>query len=221
MKNNIIKFFIVICVFFLCLFIGKHQTSYAIYRSVLNTDIYLSILEPSGSYTVTFHSEGGSNVNPMVRTYNEEIGPLPSPDRPGYNFVGWYTEDGNTKITAETKVTEDIDYYAHWAKLVCKNAEEGTLHTETCQSGGGCLRHDYARGNTITYGTIPTVSSPLSGDAYDCDVNNDGIYSPTTERFYFVRENTDNTDNAVLVHYTSFDENGQMDSSIDKATLSI
>ena len=213
MKNNIIKFFIVIFVFFLCLFIGKHQASYAIYRSVLNTDIYLSILEPAGSYTVTFHSEGGSNVNPMVRTYNEEIGPLPSPDRPGYNFVGWYTEDGNTKITAETKVTEDIDYYAHWAKLVCKNAEEGTLHTETCKSGGGCLRHNYARGNTITYGTIPTVSSPLSGDAYDCDVNNDGIYSPTTERFYFVRENTDNTDNAVLVHYTSFDEDGQMDSS--------
>lgn len=216
MENKLIKILITVFVFFFCLYIGKSNVSYGVYRSVLSTDIYLSVLETTNTYTITFHAEGGSEVDPIVRTYNTEIGPLKSPDRPGYIFTGWYTEDGNTKITAETKVTSDMDCYAHWTKMVCKKAEEGTLHTETCRVGGGCIKHNYASGATITYGTIPSINSPLAGDAYDCDVNNDGIFNPTTERFYFVRENTDDTDNAVLVHYTSFDEDGQMDSSASR-----
>ena len=96
---------------------------------------------------------------------------------------------------------------------MCKRAKEGTLHTETCASGGGCLKHGYATGNTITYGTIPGQNSPVAGDAYDCDVNNDDVYSPTTERFYFVRKKNGDGEKAVLVHYTSFDDQGQMDNS--------
>jgi len=43
------------------------------------------------------------------------VGPLPGPARLNYKFVGWFTApDGGTKITATTKVTDDVVYYAHW-----------------------------------------------------------------------------------------------------------
>ena len=167
MKNKRLKFLIVVLIFFLCfLFIG-YKSSNAIYRDVYNTKVYISVLDPATSYTIDFDSTGGESVPSITRSLNAEIGKLPIPTREGYNFVGWYTEDGSTKIHASTIVTEDATYYAHWQKVVCKKAASGTLHTETCQSGGGCLLHNYSVGDTITYGTIPTTSSPVAGDAYD------------------------------------------------------
>ena len=213
MKNKRLKFLIVVLIFFLCfLFIG-YKSSNAIYRDVYNTKVYISVLDPATSYTIDFDSTGGESVPSITRTLNAEIGKLPIPTREGYNFVGWYTEDGSTKIHASTIVTGDVTYYAHWQKVICKKAAPGTLHTETCSSGGGCLLHNYAVGDTITYGTIPINTYPTAGDAYDCDVNNDGIYSPTTERFYYIRKIEGEQNKGALVHYTSFDETGQMDSS--------
>ena len=159
-------------------------------------------------YTVSFDSQGGSSVDSITRNANEAIGTLPTTTRENYNFLGWYTEDGNTKITKDTIVTGTVTYYAHWAPIVCKKATIGDpLHTEECQSNGYCRNTPaYASGGTITYGTYPGDNSPLPGDAYDCDVIGNGTY----ERFYFVREYKDGstTDNAVLVYYTSLDENG-------------
>ena len=213
MKNKRLKFLIVVLIFFLCfLFIG-YKSSNAIYRDVYNTKVYISVLDPATSYTIDFDSTGGESVPSITRSLNAEIGKLPIPTREGYNFVGWYTEDGSTKIHASTIVTGDVTYYAHWQKVICKKAAPGTLHTETCSSGGGCLLHNYAVGDTITYGTIPINTYPTAGDAYDCDVNNDGIYSPTTERFYYIRKIEGEQNKGALVHYTSFDETGQMDSS--------
>lgn len=217
-----LKLLAVILVFFMCFLLGKYGSSYGIYRQTLNTKVYLSITDPSATYQVTFITQGGTSLsqNPVPVLRNQAYGPVPTTTQAGYNFIGWWTtpNTGGTKLEASTVITGDIIYYARWAQIVCKKAETGTLHTETCASTGGCYtKGGYAANSQITYGTIPTANSPVVGDAYDCDVNNDGVYSPTTERFYYVRENTDGgVDNAVLVHYTSFDENGQMDSSTSR-----
>ena len=80
---------------------------------------------------------------------------------------------------------------------VCKKAT--TRHTATCTRSDiyGCNGEGQAgNGNTITYGTIPN-GTPKRGDAYDCDVNNDGVYDATNERFYYVAsEGT----NSVLIY---------------------
>ena len=69
--------------------------------------------------------------------------------------------------------------------IVCKKATK--LHEVLCEqreNGLGCNR-DIGYGNLIVYGTIPN-SVPKTGDAYDCDVNNDGTFDDKTERFYYV-----------------------------------
>ena len=94
-------------------------------------------------------------------------------------------------------------------KIICKRAT--VLHTEECTqtdsqyfcSGAGLS------GKTITYGNLGTTGTLTSGDAFDCDVNGDGVYDPNTERFYYVSDyyNTSiksfEDDTAVLVYYNN------------------
>ena len=94
---------------------------------------------------------------------------------------------------------------------VCVRAT--TLHNETCgRTSLGCYSTGYyATGSkgttTITYGNDPqsTGSSLVPGDAFDCDINNDGVYNPSTERFYYLRTSVNN---AVLIYYTNISNTG-------------
>ena len=217
--KKILALFVMLFIFYTII-----SGAFSIYRETQGDSINLNILNPSGTVAVTFNPNGGT-IPSADATRNVPIGtavgPLPtSMTRTDYNFDGWYTDpqDGQgVKITKDTIVTgTTVTYYAHWIKIVCKKALTGTLHTETCSTGGSCLNAmmGYSLNDTITYGTIPGAFSPLAGDAYDCDVNDDGVWDPLTERFYYMRSfgGTSQTENSSLIHFTSFDENGQMDS---------
>ena len=214
MKKHYKIFILLSALFFFCALINHGALS--IYREKQDDSIDLSILNPTSGYTVTFDTQGGESVEPIQREANEPIGTLPTTTKLNHNFLGWYTEiDGGTKITASTLVTDNVVYHAHWEKIVCKKAT--TLHTEICSQDGGCLSAGYSLNDTISYGAIPGANSPLPGDAYDCDVNDDGTYDAATERFYYIRNISENdVDSAALVHFTSFDELGQADSSSER-----
>ena len=83
---------------------------------------------------------------------------------------------------------------------VCKKAT--TLHTKTCEATTlGCGK-TIGTGNTITYGIL-SDGSLKPGTAYDCDVNNDGVYNPETERFYYV---TKEDNKALLIYYSNMND---------------
>ena len=168
--------------------------AFSIYREKLEDSINLSILDATGTVTVNFYPNGGT-IDPadVSRNVNSgsTVGELPEVTRTDYNFLGWFTDPADgTEITENTVVTgTTVNYYAHWAKIVCKKATTGTLHSETCASTGSCAASGggYSANDTIYYGTIPGATSPIVGDAYNCDVNDDGTWDPQTERFYYVR----------------------------------
>ena len=65
------------------------------------------------TYTVTFHSEGGSSVQSQtVQSGGRAVEPR-DPVRSGYDFVGWFTADGVAWDFSKA-VTKNIDLYAHW-----------------------------------------------------------------------------------------------------------
>ena len=208
-KNKKIVLLFFVLILFLLLFFSSNGNTYGIYRDVLNTKVYLSVLDPNTSYEITLNTAGGTienNVTSVSRTVNQPIGTLPTPTLANNNFLGWFYSNGDP-VLADTLVTSDLTIIVHWAPIVCKKAtQQNPLHTETCESDGVCRSAGYSnQNNVITYGTYPGANSPLPGDAYDCDVIGNGTY----ERFYFIRENTsNNNDNAVLIYYTSIDENG-------------
>ena len=218
--KKIIVLFVALFVFYTII-----NGAFSIYRETKGDSILLNILGSNEDVAVTFDANGGTiNAQDVSRVVpnGTAVGQLPTVTRTDHNFLGWYTDPSvGEEISDETIVTgTTVTYYAHWAKFVCKKAGSGTLHTETCNSDGSCIGVGYNENDTITYGTIPGVNSPIAGDAYDCDVNNDDVWDDETERFYYIRAygSTNPTEYSVLVHYTSFDELGQMDSSSSRGS---
>ena len=86
---------------------------------------------------------------------------------------------------------------------VCKKAT--VLHKAICNSSSGCG----SVGSTITYGVLGSDDKFTSGEAFDCDVNGDGIYNANNERFYYVtdawRNKNWNKNYAVLIAAHNFD----------------
>ncbi|MBR4999224.1 MAG: InlB B-repeat-containing protein, partial [Clostridia bacterium] len=72
------------------------------------------------TYDVTFDANGGSiteGESTKEVTFDSAYGELPSAEKIGHTFDGWYTESsGGTKVTHETivKIAEDHTLYAHY-----------------------------------------------------------------------------------------------------------
>ena len=94
-------------------------------------------------YNITLDPNGGDLANATKEvTYNSPYGTLPTPNRAGYNFDGWYTEkDGGTKVEASTVVTAVASHtlYAHW-----------TVH-QHCICGGSISTGDHTGHTPVSY----------------------------------------------------------------------
>ena len=67
--------------------------------------------EVIGAYTVTFQSEGGSEVASQIRANTPADQPA-DPTKEGYTFIGWY--NGESEWNFETPVTADLTLTAKW-----------------------------------------------------------------------------------------------------------
>lgn len=227
-KNHKSKLLIIGLILFLCSFLLQAKDTLSIYRETLSTTVNLTVLDPNASYVVTLVlNDGTANTRTEYRTYNQELGTITAPTWTDHNFLGWYDANDN-RIYSDERITHDVTFYAKWQKIVCKKVTDSNkLHQETCESGGcrvSGLNNTFPVNSTITYGTTYGPMSPTGGDAYDCDVNDDGIYDAQTqygkynERFYFLRQINNGNDEptAALVYYTSFDSRGPYDSIHDQ-----
>ena len=129
------------------------------------------------SYLVTFDANGGKvSQESTAVTIGKPYGTLPTPNRTGYSFDGWYTEKtGGTKVTETTTVGTNppTKLYAHWTAnnyLVTLHANGGKIST----ASGGLVN---TRSYTATYGSkynfLPT---PTRTGGY----NFDGWYTEKT-----------------------------------------
>ena len=125
------------------------------------------------SYLVTFDPNGG-RVSPTSTavTIGKKYGPLPTPNRYGYDFDGWYTEKigGKDKKVTETDVVgtnPPTTLYAHWTAgkcLVVLNANGGKIDTTSGQVN--------TKNYTATYGSkynflpTPTRTGGYSFDGW-------------------------------------------------------
>ena len=111
------------------------------------------------SYTATFNGNGGDTPSPstITKTYDSELGTLPTCSRTGYTFLGWYTaSSGGTKISSTTKITGTVTYYAQWSI---------NSYTLTYNVNGGNAVSPASKSVQYgsAYGTLPTPTK--SSDA--------------------------------------------------------
>jgi len=68
-------------------------------------------------YTVTFDANGGTVGTDTMDT-EEKLSSLPTPERSGYKFLGWFTEKtSGTKVDTSTVFTQDTTVYAQWERV--------------------------------------------------------------------------------------------------------
>ena len=97
--------------------------------------VYSYRISQSNMYTVTFETDGGTEIESQV-IGEGEYASLPDtiPVKTGYEFRGWYTTDNfNIRFDfEETPITRDRTIYAHWVRVYTiaydKNrAQSGTV----------------------------------------------------------------------------------------------
>ena len=89
-------------------------------------------------YTITYNTNGGNAIS-SVSNATKLPNPLPTPQKNGYDFIGWYTNAGLTiSATPGAALTGNITLYAKWnlhshsfAKVWSKN-DEYHWHEATC-----------------------------------------------------------------------------------------
>lgn len=80
--------------------------------------VYVTVFDPN--FSIKFDANGGvCSTSSKNVSYGSTYGTLPTPNRSGYNFVGWYTKpSGGVKISASdtVSITGETTLYAHWTK---------------------------------------------------------------------------------------------------------
>ena len=62
----------------------------------------------ANSYTITFDTDGGSEISPIIQDYGSEITAPANPSKTGYTFVGW------DKEIPTAMLAENITIKAQW-----------------------------------------------------------------------------------------------------------
>lgn len=70
------------------------------------------VKENAKIYTLTFNSNGGSNVSSIKVEEDATVSNLPIPKKDGFKFIGWY--DGKILVDSDTKITKDMTLVAKW-----------------------------------------------------------------------------------------------------------
>lgn len=93
-------------------------------KDVVTADMTLYARWTAESWTVTFNTNGGNNIDPVLVAKGGLIGDLPVPVKEGFIFEGWYTDEAlSTKFDKDTPVMQDLILYAKWV-------EEGAITRE-------------------------------------------------------------------------------------------
>ena len=147
-------------------------------------------LQPGGevkyTVTVTFDSQGGSQVPSQDITVGEPVSQPDDPTRTGYRFLGWYTAaTGGAHWDFTQPVTGDQTLYAQWAYLPPANPNYKITLGDT-ENGTVTVNPTAAKeGTTVTITPVPdagyqvgTVSvTDRFGQAVAVDQHDDGTYT--------------------------------------------
>lgn len=94
--------------------------------------------------TLKFDVDGGAAIEDVVANKGDEV-TLPTPQREGYKFEGWYLNESFEGEPIKDIVAEgDVTYYAKWSQLcvITLDLNGGTLSTTTVYAENGANVYD-------------------------------------------------------------------------------
>ncbi|MEG1529191.1 MAG: InlB B-repeat-containing protein, partial [Clostridia bacterium] len=157
----------------------------------------------ANQYTLTFNSNGGSDVAPITQDYNTSVTRPTDPTKTGYIFEAWY-KDSNLSTAfnfATDMLTEDTTLFAKWT---------ANQYTLTFNSNGGSdvapITQDY---NTLVAKPTDPTKTGYTFEAWYKDSNFATPFNFATDK---LTENTTLFANWTINKYTfTFNSNGGSD----------
>ncbi len=179
-------------------------------------------------YTVTFNSNGGSEVSSQKVVKGHKVVSPSNPKKSEYEFAGWYKEEACTNSWDFTKdtVNEDITLYAKWKKIIIYTVTFKVVNGKWNGSDGGTedkvvVKKGY-EGTTFTLETkdIPAVGEnpdnnyragswdikPVAGSEVNADATYTYTYAEKFDQMHTVTFKVENgawndgtTDDKVLI----------------------
>lgn len=200
----------------------KIETSY-----MPESDITLYTQWEANKYTITFDGNGVTlEQNSKEVTYGQTYGELPEPTKEGYDFDGWYTEDGNLiKSTDIVNITKNITLTANWSvkkyTVTFKNDDGSVLYTTLAQYGNKIV---YSGKTPVSTKIIPGYESKFKGweneealENIQCDTTVTAIYEVTIIQYKIIYNNIRDCDNSKNpTGYTIKDSNITLENLEDK-----
>ena len=124
--------------------------------------------ETATTYTVTFNSNGGSDVASETVGEGQKVAKPADPTRDGFTFTGWYTDEGCTKAyDFATPVTSDLTLYAGWEEDSSSSGTIVTRYNVTVEeSSNGTVKVSNSRpsaGLTVTVTLTPDEGYKADG----------------------------------------------------------
>ena len=100
------------------------------------------------SHTVTFHSNGGTDVAPVTGPAWSTI-TVPQPTKTGYTFAGWYTDEDCTTLWESPVIPNaDLHVYAKWTSAEDPYAKDRQMALEQLDAALARLdQNDYSAAN--------------------------------------------------------------------------
>lgn len=79
---------------------------------------FTAVWKGNATHTITLKAGNGDKDSTIPVKDQKTAGTLPLPEREGYRFDGWFTEEtGGNKVTGVEVITEDATYYGHWTAI--------------------------------------------------------------------------------------------------------
>lgn len=214
------------------------------FNTTINTDLvlYAKWVEKSTSnptipktlvHTLNFDPNGGDLEVEYIKVEDKAIaGVLPEATRPGYTFLGWYTElDQGVQITETTPITKSMTLYAHWIKedigsgmltvTFDRNDGSGKIH-QILNLNRGELAVEPEDPSRDLYRFTGWFTDPQATSKYDFDEpiisdlvlyagwgnpdgSDDGLYSASndTETIFSVSDVTIDANDAIVTYNTN------------------
>ena len=168
-----------------------------------------SIKEEINYYTVTFDSNGGTNIDSVVVKENDVIIEPSSPEKEGYTFEYW--ELDGKQYDFNTKVTSEIILIAKWQEVEEEQDDNQTTDQNNNQSSDNQTTNNQSTSNTNSNKTdVINLNDDISVTLYHIDTGNPScffyMHATNLESVFPNAEITKNNNGISDANYSPFED---------------
>lgn len=143
-------------------------------------------------FKLYFNAGDGASVGTTEKTvtYNQRIGELPVPTRPGYVFTGWYDANGNwNSADSIYKANGDTTLYAGWKKQ-SSVVLEIFINGKTAEPDRCPVLYGYGKGDIINRSDVSAIIKKYYSSSYGSSLTIQGLYTSDMWQDYLADKST-------------------------------